>query len=430
MKKLLLLSLLAISFITSARTWNLDSCISYAIENNINVKQQRLSQLQGELDVTDAKDRFLPQVSGYASESFSFGRGLTADNTYANRNTNSFSVGASLNLPIFQGLSAIRRLSYSRTNLKALLEQTEAAKDDVTLNVISQYLQTLYASEVLRVARINLEISQNELLRRRELLEAGKIPELDIFEAEAAVSNGELSVTQAANDSVLAVLELTQLLNLPDAQNFYIEPLEDGKPFIEEPEAVFANAWANNHSVRAGRLQEEAAKKNVLVAKSAYIPTLSFSAGIGTNYYKTSGFSNENFGAQMRHNFAKQLGFSLSVPIFDAFSTRNNVKRARLQQENARLSLENTRNQLYKSIMQAYTQAVGAAKKQESSEKAVASARAAFDAIQVKYNNGRANNTEFEKAKSDYTSALVQEVQARYERILRARILQFYNKQN
>lgn len=430
MKKLLLLSLLAISFITSARTWNLDSCISYAIENNINVKQQRLSQLQGELDVTDAKDRFLPQVSGYASESFSFGRGLTADNTYANRNTNSFSVGASLNLPIFQGLSAIRRLSYSRTNLKALLEQTEAAKDDVTLNVISQYLQTLYASEVLRVARINLEISQNELLRRRELLEAGKIPELDIFEAEAAVSNGELSVTQAANDSVLAVLELTQLLNLPDAQNFYIEPLEDGKPFIEEPEAVFANAWANNHSVCAGRLQEEAAKKNVLVAKSAYIPTLSFSAGIGTNYYKTSGFSNENFGAQMRHNFAKQLGFSLSVPIFDAFSTRNNVKRARLQQENARLSLENTRNQLYKSIMQAYTQAVGAAKKQESSEKAVASARAAFDAIQVKYNNGRANNTEFEKAKSDYTSALVQEVQARYERILRARILQFYNKQN
>ena len=394
MKKLIFLSLLAFSLAAPARTWNLDSCINYAIENNINVKQQKLSQLQGELEVTDAKDRFLPQISGYASESFSFGRGLTADNTYANRNTNSFSVGASLNLPIFQGLSAIRRLSYSRTNLKALLEQTEAAKDDVTLNVISQYLQALYASEVLRVARINLEISKNELMRRRELLAAGKIPELDIFEA------------------------------------FEIEPLEDGKPFIEEPETVFANAWANNHSVRAGRLQEEAAKKNVLVAKSSYIPTLSFSAGIGTNYYKTSGFSNENFGAQMRHNFAKQLGFSLSVPIFDAFSTRNNVKRARLQQENARLSLENTRNQLYKSIMQAYTQAVGAAKKQESSEKAVASARAAFEAMQVKYNNARANNTEFEKAKSDYTSAMIQEVQARYERILRARILQFYNKQN
>lgn len=298
------------------------------------------------------------------------------------------------------------------------------------MNVISQYLQALYASEVLRVARINLEISKNELMRRRELLAAGKIPELDIFEAEAAVSNDELSVTQAANDSVLAVLELSQLLNLPDAEDFEIQPLEDGKPFIEEPETVFANAWANNHSVRAGRLQEEAAKKNVLVAKSSYIPTLSFSAGIGTNYYKTSGFSNENFGAQMRHNFAKQLGFSLSVPIFDAFSTRNNVKRARLQQENARLSLENTRNQLYKSIMQAYTQAVGAAKKQESSEKAVASARAAFEAMQVKYNNARANNTEFEKAKSDYTSAMIQEVQARYERILRARILQFYNKQN
>lgn len=428
MKKLLLLPLLFVGLEASARTWNLDDCIEYAIEHNINVKQQNLSSMQGDLEVTDAKDAFLPRLSGYASESFSFGRGLTADNTYANRNTNAFSVGASLNVPLFQGLSAVRRLAYSRSNLKALLEQTEAAKDDVTLNVISQYLQALYASEILKVARINLEISRNELERRRALLESGKIPELDIYQAEAAVSNDELSVTQAANDSVMAVLELSQLLNLPDAEDFEILPLEDDKPFIEEPEAVFANAWVNNHAVRAERFRGEAAEKNVLVAKSAYIPTLSFSAGLGTNYYKTSGFQNEGFGQQMRHNFAQQLGFSLSVPIFDAFSARNGVKRARLQQENARLQLENTRNNLYKSIMQAYTQAVGAAKKQESSEKAVESARAAFDAIQVKFNNGRANNTEFEKAKSDYTSALVQEVQARYERVLRARILSFYNR--
>lgn len=422
--------MLASSILASAQTWSLDSCISYAIAHNINVRQQNIARLQGEVEVSDAKNRFLPQVNGYASQSFSFGRGLTVDNTYANRNTGAFSVGASLNMPIFQGLSAVRRLSYTRTSLLALLEQTEAAKDDVTLNVISQYLQALYASEVLNVARINLSISTNELLRRRELLAAGKIPELDIYEAEAAVANDELSLTQAANDSVLAVLDLAQLLNLPDAEGFEIRPLNDYKPFIIEPETVFANAWANNHAVRAGRFSQEAAAKNVQVAKSAYIPTLSFNAGIGTNYYRTTGFDNESFGPQMRHNFAKQLGFSLSVPIFDAFSTRNNVKRAVLQQENARLELENTRNQLYKSIMQAHAQAVGAAKKQESSEKAVASALAAFKAMQVKYNNGKANNTEFEKAKSDYTSALLQEMQARYERILRARILEFYNKLN
>lgn len=414
----------------SAESWSLDSCIQYAIDHNISIEQRRVSARQGELEVTAAKDRFLPELSGYASQSFNFGRGLTADNTYANRNTSSFSTGASLSLPIFQGLSAVRNLSYSRTNLQALLEQTEAAKDDVTLNVISQYLQALYASEMLKVARINLHISQDELARRRQLLEAGKIPELDIYSAEAQVKQDELSVTGAESDSITAMLDLAQLLNLPSAEGFFIKPLDDTNPLILNPDDVYANADANNHSIRAGRLNKEAAAKNVDVVKSGYIPRLSLSAGLGTNYYKTSGFSNESFGAQMRHNFSKSIGLSLSVPVFDAFSTRNSVRRARLQEESARLELEDSQNRLYKSITQAYTQAVRAAKQKEASAKAVESTKAAFDAMQVKYDNGKANATEFEKAKSDYISSLLQETQARYELVLRARILEFYNRIN
>ena len=429
MKRTVLLILALLSLASAyAESWSLERCVQYAIDNNINVRQRKVAESQGELEVTEAKDRFLPQVSGYASQNFNFGRGLTADNTYVNRNTSSFAAGASLNMPIFQGLSAVRRLAYSRASLQVLLEQTEAAKDDVTLNVLSQYLQALYAGEMLNVSRINLEISRSELKRRRELLDAGKIPELDIYEAEAQVSRDELSVTSAETDSVMAVLDLAQLLNLPSADGFEIEPLPDALPPIMTADEVFATAWANNHAVRAARLQQDAADKNVAVAKSGYLPSLSFNAGIGTNYYRTSGYDNESFGPQMRHNFAKSIGFSLSVPVFDAFSTRNSVRRARIQQESVRLDLENTRNQLYKSITQAYTQAMRSVKQMESSAKAVESSKAAFYAMQVKYDNGRANATEFEKAKSDYTSALAQHVQARYERILRARILEFYSR--
>ncbi len=428
MRKVLLTGVFALAALTAtAETWSLERCVQYAIDHNISVQQSKISAAQGELEVTSAKDRFLPEVSAYASQNFNFGRGLTAENTYVNRNTSSFSVGGQLNLPIFQGLSAIRNLSYSRKNLQALLEQVEAAKDDVTLNVISQYLQALYAGEILQVARINLAISQDELARRRQLLEAGKIPELDIYEAEAQVGQDELSVTGAESDSIIAILDLTQLLNLPSAEGFEIESLGDETPIIRSADEVFANAWATNHAVQAGRLNKEAAEKNVSVAKAGYFPRLSLNAGIGTNYYKTSGFDSEGFGAQMRHNFAKSIGFSLSVPIFDAFSTRNSVRRARLQQVSAELELDNTRNQLYKSITQAYTQAMRAVKQQESTDKAVASSRAAFEAMKVKYENGRANSTEFEKAKSNYTSALAQQVQARYELILRSRILEFYN---
>ena len=419
---------LAATVAASAQGWTLDDCVDYAIEHNIDVKQRILSARQGELQVTEAKDRFLPELSGYASQNFNFGRGLTADNTYANRNTQSFSVGASLSLPLFQGLSAVRNLSYSRTALKALLERTEATKDDVTLNVISQYLQALYARELLGVARTRLEISTAELARRNALLEAGKIPELDIYEAKAQVSQDELSVVNAQNDSIIAMLDLAQLLNLADAQGFDIVPLTDADMPLLDPDEVYANALRNNHAIRAGVLEKEAADRNVSVAKAGYIPRLSFSAGIGTNYYKTSGFVNEGFGAQMRHNFAKSIGFSLSVPIFDGFSTRNNVSRARLQQLSTELDLENSRNNLYKAITTAYTQSVAALKKHAASKSTVESTFAAFEAMKVKYDNGKANATEFEKAKSDYTSALAECVQAKYETLLRARILNFYNK--
>ena len=412
----------------SARQWSLDSCVEYAVEHNIEVKQSILSARQGELDVTAAKDRFLPQLSGYASQSFNFGRGLTADNTYANRNTQSFSVGAQLQLPVFQGLAAVRGLRYSRTALKAILERSEATKDDVTLNVISQYLQALYAREMLGVARIRLGISQRELERRRELVEAGKIAELDIHEALAQVSQDELSVVNAENDSIIALLDLAQLLNLPADEPFDIAPLDDEDIPLLSPDEVFANAMRYNHSIRAGVLENEAAEQNVAVAKSAYIPTLSFNAGIGTNYYKTSGFSNERFAEQMRHNFANSIGFSVSVPIFDAFSARNSVRRARIQQQNVQLQLDDARNRLYKAITQAHTQAVASLKKQSAAQVAVASTKAAFEAMQLKFDNGRANATEFEKAKSDYTSSLADFVQAKFETILRARILAFYNK--
>lgn len=428
MKNIFVAACLLVASAASAETWSLDSCVSYAISHNINVQSRLLQEENGRLGVTEAKDRFLPNINGYGSQSFSFGRGLTAENTYANRNTSSFSVGANLSLPIFQGLAGVRRLDYAKASLKALLEQTEAAKDDVTLNVITQYLQALYAGELLQVARERLKISTSELERRQTLLDAGKIPELDIYEARSQVSQDELNLVNCANDSIIALLDLAQLLNLPDAGGFAIEPLADSEMPLLSPEEVWANASERNHSLRAGRLEAEAADKNVSLAKTGYIPTISFSAGLGTNYYRTSGFTNENFSQQMRHNFAKQLGFSISIPIFDAFSTRNSVRRAHVQAHSTRLQLDDTKQRLYKAIVQAYTQAKAAHSKRDAAEVAVESSRAAFEAMKVKFDNGRATPTEYEKTRSDYTNALAEAVQAKYEAILRARILLFYNK--
>ncbi len=412
---------------SSAERWTLEKCVDYALEHNIEVQQRLLEVRQGELAVREQKDQVLPRLSGYGSENFSFGRGLTADNTYANRNTGSFSVGAQLSLPLFQGLRVVRGTKYSNTSLRALVEQSEAVKDNVTINVIAQYLQALYARENLEVARMSLTVAQDELHRREQLLEAGKIPELDLYEARAQVSRDELTVVNAVNDSIMAVLDLANLLNLENDGSFDISPLEeDGDMSIPSVEQVWSAMLIDNHSLRAASIQREAARQNVDLAKTGYIPTLSFSAGLGTNYYKTSGFNNESFGDQMRNNFSKSLGFSLNIPIFDGFSTRNSIARANLQQLNAELNMENTRQSLYKTITTAHAQAIAAERKEKTSDTTVESTKAAFEAMRVKYDNGRANATEYEKSKADYLNALADRLQARYERLLRTRILRFY----
>lgn len=406
--------------------WSLDSCISYAVSHNLTVKGREISVESARLGITEAKDRFLPTVSAGASQSFNFGRGLTSENTYANRNTSNFGWNAGLQLPLFQGLRNVRNLAYARTNLRQVVEELESAKDDITLNVIAQYLQVLYTRELTGVAREQARLSQVELERRRELLAAGKIPELDMLQAESQLAQDMASLVSAQNDSALALLDLSQLLELPTVHGFDVEPIDYTAASIASPDDIYASAIGINHSIAASRLAVESAAKQIRTAQSGYLPTLSFSAGIGSSYFKVSGFDNERFGDQMRHNLSKSLGFSLSVPIFDAFSTRNSVRRARVQQVQARLQLRDSEQRLYKSIAQAHAQATAAEKRLESSVVAESATLAALDAMREKYNYGKANATEFEQAKTAYIRAVSSSVQAKYESMLRRRILHFY----
>ncbi|MCH5233652.1 MAG: TolC family protein [Muribaculaceae bacterium] len=416
----------------SAESWSLDSCISYAVSHNLSVKSHEVNVMSAELGVTEAKDQFLPNVSAGAQQSFSFGRGLTADNMYANRNTSQFGWSVQMSVPLFQGLRNVRNLDYAKANFRQLVAQLESAKDDITLSVIAQYLQVLYYEEIYKVALEQVRLSKVELERRQELLNVGKIPELDMLQAEAQVAKDELTAVTSLNDWNLALLDLAQQLELESSENFSILPLEDNVMNLPLPstETIYETALSSNNGVMASKLNVEVAGKYLQLAKSGYLPTLSFSAGLGSSYYKTSGYMNENFGNQMRHNLSESLGFSLNIPIFDSFSTRNSIRRAKVQQLSAEIQLKDVELQLYKTIQQAHAQATAAEKRLESSLIAEKTTGLALDAMREKYNYGKANATEFEQAKTEYIRAVSDKIQAKYESILRRRILEFYYSQN
>ena len=407
--------------------WSLDSCINYALDHNLDVRTALLDRDGATQSVTEAHDRFLPTLSAGASQSWSYGRGLTSDNTYTNRNTSSTGWNASLQLPLFQGLSALRQLRQAHATERHTDLRVKQVRDEVTLSVISYYFQALYAREMLAVRREELRLSQVQLQRQETLLEGGKVAEVDVLQARSQVAQSEVAVVNAEGSLNMAILDLARALELDTDQPFDIEDIpSDTLPAIPAVAEVARRALQGYSSVLVSRAGIEVADRAISTARSGYLPRLSFSAGIGSNYYTLSGAVSQPFGRQMRNNLSKSLGFSLNIPIFDAFSTRNQVRRAQLQRASALLDLERTETTLLHNIRQAHTEAVNARAEYDASLVAVDASRAALKAMTDKYELGRANATEWEQSRSNYTSALARRVSLTYQLLLRLRILSFY----
>ncbi len=425
--RLLTTALLAATAAAAQTTpWSLEQCVDYAVSHNLTVKARELETEAEKLTLTEAKDQVLPTLDASASQTWNFGRGLTASNTYADRNTSNFQWGVGLNLPLFQGLSTVRRIKASESSLAQTLMETAAAKDDITLNVVAQYLQVLYSREVEQSAASQVEYTAYEVGRQQALVDQGKVPEADLYDAQAQHAQDKLQLVTAQNDTRTALVQLANLLQLPDAEGFDVLPLSADDPLIPLPDQVYGDALGINNSILASRQGITTANDNISLAKTGYIPRIDFNAGIGSSYYKVSNFPNESFGAQMRHNYSTYLGFRLTIPIFDGLSTRNSIRRARLSKLQAELELDRRESELYKAIQLAYYQAKGARERYLASGETLEKMRLSFEATREKYNLGRSTPAEFEQAKNNLFRTEVTSIQARYEYLLRCRILSYY----
>ncbi len=417
--------------VLAQQQWTLRQCIDYAVEHNIQVKQQEVSRMQRELDVNTAKNSRLPDLSASASESFSFGRGLTAQNTYSNTNTSSTSFNLSSSVPLFTGYRIPRTLEMQKLNLEAATADLEKAKNDIRMQVAQAYVQILYNLELCEVANRQIEIDSMHVHRLTEMMKNGKASGTEVAQQESSLAQSRLTATQADNDYRLSLLSLTQLLELPSPEGFTIsrevnQELWNEVHSLPSPDVIYQEALIIKPEIQAEQSRLASSAKNIDIAKSAKLPSLSLQGGLGTNYYKTSGIPGDKFFKQLNNNFSQFLGLSLNVPIFNRFETRNNIKNAQLSQYNQQLQLDNVKKNLYKEIQQAYYNAVTSEAKYQSSEQAKRSQEEAFRLMSAKYEYGKANITEFNEAKNNLMKAESDLVRAKYEYLYQNALIEFY----
>ena len=414
--------------IQAQEAWSLQKCIEYAIEHNLSIKQQEASRNQSEVELNTAQWSRLPNLNGNVGQSFNFGRALQADNTYGNRNTANTNFSLGTNIPLFTGLQIPNSIALAKLNLKAATEDLKKAKEDISIQVASYYLQALFNEELSKVAQNQVKLSQEQLDRKVAFFKNGKASEAEVYEAKSRLAQDEMSAVQADNNYRLALLDLSQLLELPTPEGFTIAepPTVEMNVQLSLPDEVYSQAMTNKPSIKAAQYRLEGAEKSIRIAQSGYYPQLSFGAGLSTNYYNMSGIEMASFSSQWHQNFNKYLQFSLSIPLFNRFATRNRVKSARIQKNALQWRLEESKKTLYKEIQQAYYNALAAEAKYRSSQSASEASEASFKLMSEKYANGKATATEYNEVRTLWMKALSDHIQARYDYLFRSKILDFY----
>ncbi|MDR3218440.1 MAG: TolC family protein [Dysgonamonadaceae bacterium] len=430
------------------KKWTLENCIQYAIDHNINVKQLELQKEDAEILNNTAKNSRLPNLNATTSQEWDFYRTNYSgyDTVYNSKSRSVSNFGLSSSIPLFTGFRIPNEIAKTKLEIQAATENLAKAKEDLSLNITSLFLQVLFYKELLSIDGNQLELSKNQVKRTGLLVEAGSVPKSQLYDIQAQVAKDEVALVEAKNNLDLALIDLAQALELEKNSGFDIYAPEFEGDIINlfigsllPPDRIYESAVIIKPGIKGQEYKVESAEKSLKIAEAGYLPQLDLLLSAGTNYLyvynpekrfnpltQRSMEENDSFSDQLKNNNNRIIGFNLTVPIFNRFSVKNQVKRAKIDIQNQLLILENSKKSLYKEIQIAHKNSTASIEKYRSSEKSVQAASLAFNYALKRYELGNSSVYEFNEAKTRYIQSQSELVQSKYEYILRTKILDFY----
>ncbi|MCK0160717.1 TolC family protein [Allomuricauda sp. F6463D] len=435
----LVLLLFAITFSSAqARQWTLQECVEYAVENNLSVEQFELDLENAKIDKSDAVGNLLPSLNGSTSASSNTGFSINPTNNLPTNSTaNNLNLSATSSITLFDGLRNINQLNRAKMSAIASQYRLDNLKDDIRLNVANAYLQVVSNKEQLKTFRAQYAVTEQDLKRTKELVESGVLPRGDLLEIEATAANQEQQIINGESLVLISRVNLAQLLQITDYENFDIAEEEFAIPpsdiLKNSPKVIFDKALGFRNDIKFSETTVDLAKEDLKIAKGAYLPTLSAFFQYGTRYSDVTQIPDGD-GLPYTPSLTDQLwifdgisyGAQLNVPIFNGWSTRNNVMRSKISLEKAKLQLEQDKLDLENVIQQAYVDVGTFEKAYAAAEKTLEARSLAYDYAKERYEVGLMNAFDFSQAQSRVENAQADVIRTKYDYIFRLKILEFY----
>lgn len=417
------------------RRWTLEECVEYAVENNLTIEQFQLDLDAARIDRSDAVGNFLPNLNGQMSTSGN--TGLIIDPT-----TNSLVTGtifsASSNVTsavtLFDGLRNIKSLQRAEMNALANQYRLDDLVDDIKLNVANAYLDILSNKETLKTLRAQYAVTAQDLKRTDELVKNGVVPRGDLLEIEATAANQEQQIVNAENLVLLSRINLAQLLQITDYVNFDIADQEYNIPPTDildySPKVIFDKAISFRNDIKFSETNVDLAEKDLEISKGAIWPTLGAFFNYNTRYSDQTRDPVTGdpipFSEQLYLNDGISYGAQLNIPIFNGFSTRNNIKRSQIAVQRAELQLEQDKLALETTINQAYVDVQNTAKSYEAAVKNLEARRLAYEYSKERFDVGLMNAFDFSQAQARVDDAEAAVIRTKYDYIFRIKVLEFF----
>lgn len=442
---------------------SLQQAVDLTIKNNLTIKQAQFTEALANEDYKQAKYNQLPSFTVNPQGSFNAGRSPNLTTyTYSNQSFVYLTGQASVSVTIFQGGQLHNQILENKLLLDADKTNTEKIKNDLLLNVVTDYLAILTDQDLVIAAKDQLNLAKITYDRAQKNFDAGNATRADLAQAQAQIQSAELTLTNDQNQVDIAVLTLKQYMEMDPSTNIVVEKpdiskLTDVRTVFDATE-VIKTAFQVNPDIKLAELQQEAYAQQVKVAQGNYYPTVSFFGAVGTNY--TNQVSQQIVGettstqtstvningqpatittpiivpvyqpygafSQLGNNFNQSIGISVTIPIFNKYQARTSVRKAKLNYENAQVSTDLAKNTLSKTIIQAVLDLEAAEKTYQSATKTFESNKEALNVTKQRYDAGLVNTLDYNTALTNYNTAQNQMIEGQYEVVFRSKVIDYY----
>ena len=430
MKNVLLATMLFSSLgLFAQRQWTLQECVDYATKNNLEVIRNEYSKQLEESNLKIAKRNYLPSLSGTVGNNANFGQQRYINEMRRNDNfTNSVSVGTDVLLYNNGRLDKLVRKS--EFDVEAAQYDVETIKNNISLQIAQQYLNILLNKEIVKISSSAVQNAKKMYDRAKITTDVGSTAQTVLAEAEAAYAREKQNLKTAEINTQRSQFTLAQLLQLEDFKNFDVVEIPI-QSTIEAPlysaSEIMTTAFGMQPQMKAAESRIKSAQAQTEVAKTAFWPTITASAGLGTSYFNAlSQGNNESFFNQYSNNFTQQVGVSANIPIFNKGITKLQVEQAKISEEVAKVSLKQNRQEVLKNVQQAQFDAEANYEAYLAAVEAERSSKLALDFAEKSYEAGRTTIFELNTARNNYANAQGIVAQSKYNYLFSLKLLNFY----